>query len=251
MTQALASPGVRLSVNVNKVALLRNARGGNVPNVLKVAQDAVRFGAQGITVHPRPDGRHIRYSDVRDLAAAQLGVEFNVEGYPTQDFIQLVLAAKPAQVTLVPDPPEALTSSAGWDLPRQQDVLKAVVPRFKEAGIRVSIFVETALDALEYAQQTGTDCVELYTGPYAEAYAAAQDIDARVAATAPFAAAATRAHELGLSVNAGHDLNQQNIRTFVQHVPHVQEVSIGHALIAEALYDGLARTIQAYRIALG
>lgn len=242
---------IHLSVNVNKVALLRNARGGNRPELLTVALDAVRFGADGITVHPRPDGRHIRYSDVRDLAAAQLGVEFNVEGYPTEDFIQLVLAAKPAQVTLVPDPPEALTSSAGWDLPRQQDVLKAVVPRFQEAGIRVSIFMETALDALEHARQSGTDCVELYTGPYAEAYATAQDDDARVAATAPFAAAAMRAHELGLSVNAGHDLNQQNLRAFVQHVPHVQEVSIGHALIAEALYDGLARTIQGYLQALG
>lgn len=226
----------RLSVNINKVALLRNARGGNVPNVLQVAQDCERFGAQGITVHPRPDERHIRRDDLAEIKAG-IGVEFNVEGYPSDEFIQLVERVKPAQVTLVPDPPGVLTSSEGWDTLGRQDFLKAVIGRLKGAGMRTSIFLETEPELVEGALATGTDRIELYTGPFAQA---PRETVQR------YRQAAEYAHKLGLGVNAGHDLNQANLPLFVQEVPHIAEVSIGHALIAEALYDGLERTIASY-----
>lgn len=229
-----------LSVNINKVAVIRNSRGGNVPNVLQVALDAERFGAQGITVHPRPDERHIRYQDVYDLNP-QLSTEFNVEGYPSESFIKMVCEVKPAQVTLVPDPPEAITSNAGWDTVKNLDFLKEVVARFKKEGIRVSIFVDTDLKNIEYAVKTGTDRVELYTEPYADEY----PVDP-AAAVAPFVKAGKYAKELGLGLNAGHDLNLDNLAYLVNALPELDEVSIGHALIADALYFGLENTIQMY-----
>lgn len=231
----------KLSVNINKIATIRNARGGNIPNVCNVALDCERFGAQGITVHPRPDERHVRYADVRDLKPI-LTTEFNIEGYPTDDFIQLVLAVKPHQVTLVPDPPEAITSNAGWDTVKHLDFLKKVVADFKQAGIRVSIFVDTDLKNIEYAVKTGTDRVELYTEPYATDYP--KD---REAAVAPFVAAAKLARELGLGINAGHDLSLENLAYLHSQIPWLDEVSIGHALISDALYFGLEDTIKRYK----
>lgn len=231
----------KLSVNINKVATLRNARGGNVPKLLQVALDCEKFGAQGITVHPRPDERHIRYRDVGDLAPV-LQTEFNIEGYPSPNFIELVLAARPAQVTLVPDSPEVLTSNAGWDAIRQRDFLCEVIRTFKETGIRTSLFMECDAAQLEAAARTGTDRVELYTESYAAAFAQNAQI-----AVAPFVAAAQKAQELGLGLNAGHDLNLQNLRFFAASLPDLLEVSIGHALIADALYYGLENTIQVYR----
>ena len=231
---------INLSVNVNKIATLRNARGGNVPDVLQVALDCERFGANGITVHPRPDERHIRRSDVLALRPL-VRTEFNIEGYPTDQFMELVLMVRPTQVTLVPDAPDALTSSAGWDVRANMKFLTGIVDRLKEAGIRTSIFVDTDVDNIQAAAQTGADRVELYTGPFAEEFAT----DAERAVT-PFTAAAEAAHRVGLGLNAGHDLSLKNLRYFQQHVPHLSEVSIGHALISDALYLGLEATIKAY-----
>ena len=231
----------KLSVNVNKIATLRNARGGNVPNVLKVALDCESFGADGITVHPRPDERHIRYADVYELRPA-LRTEFNIEGNPTEQFIDLVLKVKPAQVTLVPDAPDAITSNAGWDTRKHFDFLVKVIDRFKSAGIRTSIFVGTDLELITLAAQTGTDRVELYTEPYAAQYP--QD---PAAAVAPFTEAAKHAHKLGLGINAGHDLSLENLKYFHDNVPYLSEVSIGHALISDALYLGLETTIARYQ----
>ena len=230
----------KLSVNINKIATLRNARGGNVPDVVQTAIACERFGAQGITVHPRPDGRHIRYSDVRHLRD-NVKTEFNIEGYPTDDFIELVLEVKPEQVTLVPDPPEALTSNAGWDTIKHRDFLRHTVERFKSANIRVSIFIGPDVEMIEAASKTGTDRVELYTEPYALDYP-----KNRLAAVSPFMAAAEAANKFGLGVNAGHDLSLENLEWFAKNVPHLEEVSIGHALICDALWYGLENTIQMY-----
>ena len=231
---------INLSVNVNKIATLRNARGGNVPDVLQVAIDCEHFGANGITVHPRPDERHIRRSDVLALRPL-VRTEFNIEGYPTEQFMELVLSVRPTQVTLVPDAPDALTSSAGWDVQANMAFLTGIVDRLKEAGIRTSIFVGTDIDNIHAAAQTGADRVELYTEPYAKEF----PIDPE-RAVAPFTAAAIAAHSVGLGLNAGHDLSLKNLRYFQQHVPHLSEVSIGHALISDALYMGLEATIKAY-----
>jgi pyridoxine 5-phosphate synthase len=231
----------KLSVNINKLATLRNARGGNNPDVLQAALDIERFGAQGITVHPRPDGRHIRYADVRALKPV-LTTEFNIEGYPNADFIALVLETMPAQVTLVPDPPGVLTSNAGWDAKARKAELKRTVARFKEAGIRTSLFMGTDLDQVAHAADTGTDRIELYTEPYAEQYAADRE-----AAVAPFALAAEKAAEFGLGLNAGHDLDRVNLAWFAQQVPGLLEVSIGHALVCDALRFGMENTVQLYR----
>jgi len=230
----------RLSVNINKIATLRNARGGNIPDVQKVAMDCEQFGAQGITVHPRPDERHIRYSDV-DLLKPLVTTEFNIEGYPSKSFMDLVTRVKPDQVTLVPDPPDALTSSEGWDTIRNHDFLVEVISEFQKHGIRTSIFVGTETRLVEGAAKTGTNRVELYTEPYATAY----PLDP-ASALDPFLKAATVARDAGLELNAGHDLNLENLRYMKQHIPWLKEVSIGHALIADALYYGLQNTIQMY-----
>lgn len=231
----------KLSVNINKIATIRNARGGNVPNVCHVALDCEKFGAEGITVHPRPDERHIRYQDVRDLKPI-LHTEFNIEGYPSPDFIQLVLDVKPHQVTLVPDPPGAITSNAGWDTIQNQAFLKDVVSQFHSAGIRVSIFIDTDTENIAHAALTGTDRVELYTEPYATMYP-----ENREEAIEPFIKAAEKAREVGLGLNAGHDLSLENLAYLHQHIPWLDEVSIGHALIADALYFGLEKTIELYK----
>lgn len=231
---------INLSVNVNKIATLRNARGGNVPDVLQVAIDCEHYGANGITVHPRPDERHIRRSDVLALRPL-IRTEFNIEGYPTEQFMELVLSVRPTQVTLVPDAPDALTSSAGWDVRANMTFLTGIVDRLKEAGIRTSIFVGTDIDNIHAAAQTGADRVELYTEPYAKEF----PIDPEHA-VAPFTTAAIAAHSVGLGLNAGHDLSLKNLKFFQQHVPHLSEVSIGHALISDALYMGLESTIKAY-----
>lgn len=233
-----------LSVNINKVATLRNSRGGDVPNLLKVALDCERFGAQGITVHPRPDERHIKYQDVRDLKPV-LTTEFNIEGYPGDGFVELVLENKPAQVTLVPDPPEAITSNAGWDAKKNSGFLTDVVKEFQNAGIRVSIFMDPVLEQIEWAKKTGTDRIELYTEEYAVQYAKGNKN-----AILPYKEAAQFAKQIGLGVNAGHDLSLENLNSFVKEIPEVDEVSIGHALISDALYLGLENTIQLYRRAL-
>jgi len=232
---------MRLSVNINKIATLRNARGGDNPNLVKVALDCERFGAQGITVHPRPDERHIRYQDVLDLAEV-VTTEFNIEGNPDERFIELVKRVKPAQVTLVPDLPDAITSNAGWDTIRHADHLKRLIDTFKADGIRVSIFVDADEKMVEGAKAIGADRIELYTEPYA-----AQYFDDRAAAVAPFVKAAQRAQQLGLGLNAGHDLSLDNLRYFAEQVPGLLEVSIGHALVSDALYLGLENTIQLYR----
>ncbi|MDR1459171.1 MAG: pyridoxine 5'-phosphate synthase [Bacteroidales bacterium] len=233
--------GCRLSVNINKIATLRNARGHNLPDVLNVARDCEKFGAQGITVHPRPDERHIRYNDVVELSRI-VTTEFNIEGYPSQSFIDLVLSIKPAQVTLVPDPPDAITSNAGWDTLKQASFLKEVVKTFNIAGIRTSIFVDTDIRMIEHAVACECRRIELYTESYANHYA----IDP-LQAIAPYVMAAKRAEELGLEVNAGHDLNLKNLHYFYRTIPHLKEVSIGHALICDALYYGLHNTIQLYK----
>ena len=230
----------KLSVNINKLATLRNARGGNNPDVVQAALEIERFGAQGITVHPRPDERHIRYADVRALRPV-LTTEFNIEGYPTPDFIDLVLEVKPAQVTLVPDPPGVLTSNAGWDAKARKSELRPIVARFKAAGVRTSLFMGTDLEQVAHASDTGTDRIELYTEPYAEQYAGDRE-----AAVAPFARAAERAVELGLGLNAGHDLDLRNLAWFSKNVPGLLEVSIGHALICDALRFGMENTVQLY-----
>ena len=232
----------KLSVNINKIATLRNARGGDVPNVLKVALDCERFGAEGITVHPRPDQRHIRYSDVADLAPA-VTTEFNIEGYPNEEFIALVLANRPAQVTLVPDPPGVLTSNAGWNAIEHKELLTAVIGTFKDAGIRTSIFIETDNKQIAAAKAKGTDRIELYTESYAVDYAKDS-----AAAVAPYVNSAVFAKSIGLGVNAGHDLSLENLSFFAQKLyGTLDEVSIGHALIADSLYLGLHNAIQQYR----
>lgn len=230
----------KLSVNINKIATLRNARGGNNPDVVRVALDCERFGAQGITVHPRPDERHIRHQDVFDLRP-QLSTEFNIEGYPSEDFCNLVIKAKPAQVTLVPDAPDQLTSNHGWDTKNNIEFLTPIVKRFKDAGIRVSIFIDPDKEMVDYAKQIGADRVELYTEPYASQYATDRE-----KAIAPFIEAARHCREIGLGLNAGHDLSLQNLAYFHACIPWVDEVSIGHALICDALYLGLRETIKGY-----
>lgn len=233
-----------LSVNINKVATIRNARGGNTPDVLKFACDAEAFGAQGITVHPRPDERHIRYSDVYGLKPL-ITTEFNIEGNPCDKFIDLVQKVKPTQVTLVSDAPDAITSNAGWDVKNNYSFLAELVEHFTSYGIRTSIFVGTELENLEWAAKTGTDRVELYTEPYASHY-----FEDREKAIAPFVTAAQYAKSLGMGVNAGHDLNLDNLAYFHQNIPLLDEVSIGHALISDALYLGLKETIRQYRACL-
>lgn len=230
----------RLSVNINKVATLRNARGENIPDVQKFAADCEEYGAQGITVHPRPDERHITRQDVKLLSGA-LSTEFNIEGYPSPEFIDLVLKAAPAQVTLVPDAPDALTSSAGWDVVRCADFLQPIVARFRNAGIRVSIFVDADPAQVRAAAAIGADRVELYTKPYADMY----DTDP-VVAVEPFVKASAEARKLGIGLNAGHDLNLRNLRFFKQQLPLLDEVSIGHAIISDALYLGIRETIRQY-----
>ncbi len=233
-----------LSVNINKIATLRNARGDNNPNVLRVAQDCQRFGAQGITVHPRPDERHIRRQDVYDLRPL-VTTEFNIEGNPTQQFADLVCAVKPEQVTLVPDAPEAVTSNAGWDCRTHFDFLKSMTEKFHASGVRVSIFVGTDVENVEWAARTGADRIELYTEPYAAQFAENPE-----AAVAPFVAAAECAKRCGLGINAGHDLSLENLHYLCTQIPYLNEVSIGHALICDALYLGLENTIRRYREAL-
>ncbi len=230
----------RLSVNVNKIAVLRNSRGGNIPNVLQVAMDCIRFGAQGITVHPRPDARHIRKSDVYELSKA-VNVEFNIEGYPSEDFLKMVEEVVPGQCTLVPDPPGVLTSGKGWDTIGNAALLKEVIARLRQRGIRISLFVETDARAIEGAAKAGADRVELFTGPYAEDYPKNP-----VAAVSPYTEAAGIAASAGLGLNAGHDLNTSNLRYLKQNLPGLLEVSIGHALISDALYWGLEVTIGKY-----
>lgn len=231
----------KLSVNINKVATLRNARGGNNPDVEKVALDCEQFGAEGITVHPRPDERHIRYADVYALRPV-LKTEFNIEGYPSKEFIDLVLRVKPTQVTLVPDAPDQITSNCGWDTKTHQAFLTELMDTFDEAGIRTSIFVGTDLELIEYAAKTGADRVELYTEPYASLYPKNPE-----AAVAPFIEAAERVHKLGMGLNAGHDLSLVNLKYFHDNIPWLDEVSIGHALICDALYLGLKKTIEEYK----
>ena len=230
----------RLSVNINKIATLRNARGGNNPDFIRVALDCESFGAQGITVHPRPDERHIRYKDVTDLKPV-LRTEFNIEGYPSERFTELVLSVKPTQVTLVPDAPDQITSNAGWDTKTHEEMLRDIVKRFKDAGIRTSLFVAADKEMVDYAAKTGADRVELYTEPYASMYASDRE-----AAVAPFVEAAREARRQGLGLNAGHDLSLQNLAYFHQSIPWLDEVSIGHALICDALYLGLEETIKKY-----
>lgn len=231
----------KLSVNINKVATLRNARGGNNPNVCQFALDCEAMGAEGITVHPRPDERHIRRADVYALRP-QLTTEFNIEGYPSREFIELVLQVKPAQVTLVPDAPDQITSNQGWDTVAHQQFLTEVVGVFNDAGIRTSIFVAPDVKMVEYAAKTGADRVELYTEPYAASYATNRE-----EAVSPYVVAAEAARKAGLGLNAGHDLSLENLAYFAECVPHLDEVSIGHALICDALYLGIAETIKRYK----
>lgn len=230
----------RLSVNINKVATLRNARGGNVPNVVLAAQRCEAFGAQGITVHPRPDERHIRYQDVLDLKPV-VKTEFNIEGYPSREWLDLVLRVKPHQATLVPDPPDALTSNAGWDTKKNAPFLKETLGELKLASIRTSLFIETNVEMIEQAANCGADRVELYTEPYAAQFEAGKE-----RAVSPFVRASEIAHGCGLGVNAGHDLSLENLRYFKESLPYLDEVSIGHALISDALYFGLENTVQMY-----
>ncbi|MGA8854103.1 MAG: pyridoxine 5'-phosphate synthase [Christiangramia sp.] len=230
----------KLSVNINKIATLRNARGGDVPNVLEAAKNIERFGAEGITVHPRPDERHIRYADARELKPI-LTTEFNIEGKPIQQFIDLVMEVNPAQVTLVPDAEDAITSNSGWDTIKHKDYLQEVISEFNSKGIRTSIFVDPAKEMIEGAAKTGTNRIELYTEGFAVDYAKGDKNAAKA-----YAECAELAHKLGMEVNAGHDLSLQNIKFFKENVPYLAEVSIGHALISEALYLGLEKTIQQY-----
>ena len=231
----------KLSVNINKVATIRNARGGNNPDILQVAQDCESFGADGITVHPRPDERHIRYADVVNLRPL-ICTEFNIEGYPSKEFIDLVLKVKPHQVTLVPDAPDQITSNAGWDTVAHHDFLTEVVGEFKEAGVRTSLFVGTDPLFIEQAAKIGSDRVELYTEPYASEYPMNRE-----AAIAPFVEAARVARSLGLGLNVGHDLSLENLQYLHDNIPWIDEASIGHALICDALYMGLKTTIEEYK----
>jgi pyridoxine 5-phosphate synthase len=230
----------RLSVNINKIATLRNARGGNNPDVIKAAIDCERFGAQGITVHPRPDERHIRYKDVVQLKEV-VTTEFNIEGYPDARFLKLIKEVKPAQATLVPDGPDAITSNAGWDTLTHADFLKKVTQEIKSSGVRVSIFVDPALRMVEGAAKVGADRIELYTEPYAREFLVSQEV-----AIKPYVESAKVAHSLGLGINAGHDLDLNNLAFLHKNIPLLDEVSIGHALICDALYLGLENTIQRY-----
>jgi pyridoxine 5-phosphate synthase len=230
----------RLSVNVNKIATLRNARGGNNPDVIKVATDCESFGAQGITVHPRPDERHITYNDVLQLQEI-VTTEFNIEGYPDERYMELVSKVKPDQATLVPDPPDVLTSNAGWETVKHKAFLTEVIAELKAQGIRTSIFVDTNLKNIEGAREVETDRIELYTEPYAEQYHSNRE-----KAVQPFLEAASMAKEIGLGINAGHDLDLHNLKYLVTTIPYIDEVSIGHALISDALYFGLENTIQMY-----
>jgi pyridoxine 5-phosphate synthase len=231
----------KLSVNINKIATLRNSRGGSIPDVVKVAIDAQAFGADGITIHPRPDERHIRQKDVYELRQI-ITTEFNIEGFPSRKFIDLVKSVRPHQVTLVPDPPEAITSNAGWDTITHLTFLQDVIAEFKDAGIRTSLFIDTTPDYILSAVNTNTDRIELYTEPYANLYLLDPE-----KAIAPFVEAARVANSAGLMINAGHDLNLQNLRFFNERIPFLKEVSIGHALIADALYFGLEKTIALYK----
>lgn len=231
----------KLSVNINKIATLRNARGGDVPSVTQVAVDAQKFGADGITIHPRPDERHITREDVYDLKPL-ITTEFNIEGNPHRTFIDMVLEVKPEQVTLVPDADDAITSNAGWDCKEHLDFLKSVIAEFKAAGIRTSIFLDPNPEMVKYAAQTGTDRIELYTEAYAKGYT-----NHKEEAIKPYIATALEAEKYRLGVNAGHDLSLDNLKYFAAHIPNLLEVSIGHALISEALYLGLENTIQSYQ----
>ncbi len=230
----------QLSVNINKVATIRNARGGNIPNILQVALDCEKYGAQGITVHPRPDQRHIRFTDVENLANS-VATEFNIEGYPSPDFIKMVLKHKPAQVTLVPDGPDVLTSNAGWNTVENHSYLKSIIDEFKDAGIRTSIFIDANNEMIEHASLTNTDRIELYTEDYAQGYTLNKE-----RAIAPYISAAEIASKHNLGINAGHDLNLNNLKYFASNIPNLLEVSIGHALISDALYYGLENTIALY-----
>ena len=231
----------KLSVNINKIATLRNARGGNMPNVVQMAIDCERYGAQGITVHPRPDERHISYQDVLNLKGV-VTTEFNIEGYPDDRYMELVKKVKPHQATLVPDPPEAITSNAGWDTIEHKGFLKTIIAQLKKNGIRTSIFVEPKIEIIEAAKEIGTDRIEFYTEPYADNYK--KD---RESAIKDFVKASERAKELGIGLNAGHDLSLENLRYLKESIPYLDEVSIGHALICDALYYGMENTIQMYK----
>lgn len=245
------SKPTKLSVNINKIATLRNARGGNLPDLIQVAKDCERFGAEGITVHPRPDERHIRYQDVLDLKPV-VTTEFNIEGYPSEEFMKLVLQVKPDQCTLVPDPPDAITSNTGWDTIKHQDFLKDIISELKNAGIRVSIFLNAEPNLIASAKGSGADRIELYTGPYAEHFSMIKT-DAQYRKehfTETYVKTARAATEAGLGINAGHDLNLYNLRFLKTAIPEIKETSIGHALICDALYYGLENTIQLYKRAL-
>ena len=231
----------KLSVNINKIATIRNARGGNMPNVVEAAINCESFGADGITVHPRPDERHITYNDVRQIAPI-VTTEFNIEGYPSESFIELVLSVKPHQVTLVPDAPDAITSNAGWDTLTHQAFLKSIISDFRVAGIRTSLFVEAEPQYIEGAKLIQTDRIELYTESYAQHFATDKK-----QAVMPFVESAILAKELGLGINAGHDLNLENLNYFADSIPFLDEVSIGHALISDALYLGLEKTLESYK----
>jgi pyridoxine 5-phosphate synthase len=237
---------VRLSVNVNKIALLRNSRGGALPSVVQAARTCIAAGCHGITVHPRPDARHITRQDVLELAE-MLPVEFNIEGYPSPEFLDLVCSVKPTQATLVPDPPDVLTSNAGWNLTAEADWLNDILKRLKGEGIRTSLFLEPDASQIEHARKLGADRIELYTGPYAHAFGTPEEKEILAA----HREAARLARSIGLGVNAGHDLDLKNIPAYVKSVRGLQEVSIGHALISDALYMGLTRTVRAYLAALG
>ena len=231
----------KLSVNINKIATIRNARGGNTPSVVDAAINCQKFGADGITIHPRPDERHITKKDVYDIKPI-ISTEYNIEGYPSPDFIKMVIDILPEQVTLVPDSPDVITSCAGWDTIKFQDYLKEIIAEFKEHGIRTSIFVDPKLEMIEGAKLCGTDRIELYTEDYATKY-----VDDKEKAIAPYILAANKSSELGLEINAGHDLSLENLEYFAKHIPNLAEVSIGHALISDALYLGLENTIQMYK----
>lgn len=234
----------KLSVNINKIALIRNAREGNFPDIFKIAADIEHFGADGITVHPRPDERHIRFIDLpvlKDLVTT----EFNIEGYPGEKYLETVLKIRPHQCTLVPDPPDALTSDNGWDTIKNKKYLSGIIKILKDAGIRVSIFLNPEIDMVLAAKETGTDRIELYTGPYAWNYH-----NNRQDAIEKYRLAAEKAHETGLGINAGHDLNLDNLKYFISNIPYTAEVSIGHALVSDALYFGLHNTIQMYKALL-
>lgn len=231
----------KLSVNINKVAVIRNARGGNLPDVVKFAIDCERFGADGITVHPRPDERHIKYNDVIALSEV-VTTEFNIEGYPDERYMQLIKKVNPAQATLVPDPPHVITSNTGWDVINNMQLLKNIIDEIQSMGIRVSVFLNPDIDQVYAAKESGTDRIELYTGPYAEHFS-----DNKEKAIEEYTAAGLIAKQIGLGLNAGHDLNLDNLKFFKQHLSHLDEVSIGHALISDALYFGIENTIQLYK----